>query len=160
VCYVRASLGRRFRARHHPVPAPRTLPWPWQYPRPHTPIRLPVHPIPPHPTFRNGYAGERWARRADPAWRCAILVWDWGTSRWLEARCWEGRGDRSTHPPGALSQRSGPAGAKPLSLPSGWLGKGASSPAGPAAWVQAFEKSSLCWTCSTKGAGPEFSLKQ
>lgn len=26
VCDVRASLGRRFRARHHPVPAPRTLP--------------------------------------------------------------------------------------------------------------------------------------
>lgn len=51
-----------------------------------------------------------------------------------------------------------------LPHPPSWLGEGASVPARPAAWEQAFEKSSLCWvihrTCSTKGAGAEFSLKR
>lgn len=164
VCDVRASLGRRFRARHHPVPAPRTLLDLGTTPAPTPPFALEslVHPpTTPRPCkFRNGSAGK--GEPAVQTLRGAVLFWSGLGHLPLGSRPGVGRAGvtRALIPPGAASQRSGQAGAKPLSLPSGWLGKGASSSAGPAAWAQAFEKSSLCWTCSTKGAGPEFSLKQ
>lgn len=78
-------------------------------------------------------------------------------------------GSRPSAGTGALSplgcQASDLGGQVPsLPHPPSWLGEGASVPARPAAWKQAFEKSSLCWvihwTCSTKGTGAEFSLKQ
>lgn len=77
VCDVRASLGRRFRARHHPVPAPRTLLDLGTTPAPTPPFALEslVHPpTTPRPCkFRNGSAGK--GEPAVQTLRGAVLFW-------------------------------------------------------------------------------------
>lgn len=77
VCDVRASLGRRFRARHHPVPAPRTLLDLGTTPAPTPPFALEslVHPPTPPPPAPASFAMALPGKVSPPCRPCVALCY-------------------------------------------------------------------------------------